>query len=55
MPEPDTSTDRETGNLERSKHEVLTAARPLPDDDDSVIEDLTDDEDRLFVDAILNA
>ena len=40
--------------LERSKEEVLRAARPLPPDDE-VLEDLTEDEDRVFLDAILNA
>lgn len=40
---------------ERSKEEVLRAARPLPPDDEVLIEDLTEDEDRVFLDAIFNA
>jgi hypothetical protein len=39
---------------ERSKEDVLDAARPLPPDDDVVIEDLSDEEDRLFLAAILH-
>lgn len=42
-------------SLERSKEEVLAAAKPLPPDDEAVIEDLTEEEDRIFLDAILNA
>ena len=44
-----------TATLERSREDVLGAARPLPSDDDMVIEDLSDEEDRLFVAAILNS
>ena len=40
--------------LERSREDVLDAARPLPSDEDVVIEDLSDDEDRLFLAAILD-
>ena len=40
--------------MERSKEDVLAAARPLPPDDDVVIEELSDEEDRLFLAAILN-
>jgi hypothetical protein len=40
---------------ERGKNDVLGAARPLPPDEDVVIDDLTEDEDRLFLAAILNA
>jgi hypothetical protein len=43
-----------TATLERSREEVLDAARPLPPDDDVVIEDLSDEEDRLFLAAILD-
>lgn len=42
-------------SLERSKEEVLAAARPLPPIEEMVIEDLTDDEDRIFLEAIFNA
>lgn len=41
--------------LERSKNELLAAARPLPPVEEMLIEDLTDEEERLFVDAILHA
>ncbi len=40
--------------LERSREDVLDAARPLPPDDDVIIEDLSDEEDRLFLAAILD-
>jgi hypothetical protein len=40
---------------ERSKGAVLVAARPLPPDEDVLIEDLTEDEDRLFLAAVLDA
>jgi hypothetical protein len=44
-----------TDSLERSRREVLSAARPLPADEDAMIDDLTDDEDRLFLTAIIEA
>jgi len=42
-------------SLERSREEVLAAARPLPPHEDMVIEDLTDEEERVFVEAIPDA
>ena len=42
-------------SLERSREEVLAAARPLPPHEDMMIEDLTDEEERIFVEAILDA
>lgn len=42
-------------SLERSKEEVLASARALPPHKDMVIEDLTDEEERIFVEAILDA
>jgi hypothetical protein len=42
-------------SLERSREEVLAAARPLPPHEDMLIEDLTDEEERIFVEAILGA
>jgi hypothetical protein len=42
-------------SLERSREEVLDAARPLPPDKDVVIEELSEDEDRLFLAAILDS
>jgi hypothetical protein len=41
--------------LERTRDEVLRAARPLPPDEDVLISDLTDDEDRLFLEAVAAA
>ena len=41
--------------LERGRAEVLSAARPLPPDEDVLIDDLTEDEDHLFLEAILSA
>jgi hypothetical protein len=42
------------GTLERSRNEVLDAAQPLPLDGEMVIEELSDDEERLFLAAILD-
>ena len=39
--------------LERDRKEVLEAARPLPPDEESLIADLTEEEDRLFAAAIM--
>ena len=41
--------------LERSREEVLAAARLLPPDDDVVISELYEEEDRLFLGAILDS
>jgi hypothetical protein len=41
--------------LERGREEVLSAARPLPSDEEVLIGDLTEDEDRLFLEAIMSA
>ena len=41
--------------LERSREDVLEAARPLPPDEDVVIEELSDDEDRRFLAVILDS
>jgi len=40
---------------ERAKDDVLAAARPLPPDEDVLIDDFTEDEDRLFLAAVLEA
>lgn len=53
--EPGVPHQPETGSLERSRQDMLTAARPLPPDEDAVIEDLTDEEDQLFLTVILEA
>jgi len=41
--------------LERDREEVLEAARPLPPDEEALIADLTEKEDRLFIEAIMDA
>jgi hypothetical protein len=40
---------------ERRKNDVLDAARPLPPDEDVLISDITEDEDRLVLTAVLSA
>jgi hypothetical protein len=40
--------------LERGREAVLAAARPLPPVEEMLIDDLTEDEERLFVEAILD-
>jgi hypothetical protein len=40
--------------LERSRENVLEAARPLPPDEDMVIKELSDEEDRLFLAVIID-
>jgi len=42
-------------SLERSREEVLAAARPLPPHEEMMIEGLTDEEERIFIEAILDA
>jgi len=41
--------------LERDREAVLNAARPLPPDEEMLIGDLTEEEDRLFLAAIMSA
>jgi hypothetical protein len=41
--------------LKRSREDVLGAARPLPPDEDVVIEELSDDEDSRFLAVILDS
>lgn len=41
-------------SLERDREDVLDAARPLPPDEEALIGDLSEDEDRLFLTAILH-
>ncbi|HLI35779.1 MAG TPA: hypothetical protein VKV80_00335 [Streptosporangiaceae bacterium] len=56
MPEPEAHRSASPGaSLERSREEVLAAARPLPPDDEALIEGLTDEEERIFAEAIFNA
>ena len=51
---------RERDGLQRNDHgagreEVLEAARPLPPDEEALIADLTEEEVRLFIEAIMGA
>ena len=46
---------RDDALLERERSEVLDAARPLPPDEDVLIGELTDEEDHLFLAAMLDA
>ena len=56
MSEPGASEPASNGaTLERSREAVLAAARPLPPAEEMLIEDLTDEEERLFVETILDA
>lgn len=56
MSEPGAREPASNGaTLERSREAVLAAARPLPPAEEMLIEDLTEDEERLFVEAILDA
>ena len=56
MSEPEVHKSASKGmTRERDRNDVLSAARPLPPDADVLIDDLTEDEDRLFLAAILDA
>ncbi len=56
MSEPEVPGSGSQGTtVERDKDDVLDAARPLPPDEDVLMDDLTEDEDRIFLAAILNA
>ncbi len=48
-------TSSRSVTLERTRDEVLRVARPLPPDEDVLISDLSEDEDRLFLEAIVGA
>jgi hypothetical protein len=53
MSEPPADKQRSSGTtLERGREEILAAGKPLPAD--ALIEDLTDDEARIFMAAILD-
>ncbi len=41
--------------LERDREEVVEAARPLPPDEEALIADLTEEEERLFIEAVMGA
>ena len=56
MTEPEARRPESRGaSRERSRKDVLAAARPLPPDDEVLMDDLTEDEDRLFIAAVLDA
>ena len=56
MSEPEARRpDSREPSRQRSRNDVLAAARPLPRDEDALIDDLTEDEDRLFITAVLDA
>ncbi len=56
MTEPEAQRPESRGpSWERSRDDVLAAARPLPPDEDVLMDDLTEDEDRLFIAAVLDA
>lgn len=56
MSEPGAQVPASYGaSLERSREDVLDAARPLPAHEDVIIEDLDEDEDHLFLAAITEA
>jgi len=56
MSEPHADEPAKHGpTLERSREELLEAAKPLSPEQNWLIDDLTDDEDRRFLDAILDA
>ena len=56
MSEPEVHKSASKGTtLERNRNDVLDAARLLPPDADVLIDDLAEDEDRLFLAAILEA
>lgn len=52
MSEPSPSHGPWIGSLEKSVESILASARPLPPDDEMVIDSLTEDEEHKFFDAI---
>lgn len=56
MTEPEArKSDSQGPSRERTRDDVLAAARPLPPDKDALMSDLTEDEDRLFIATVLDA
>ena len=55
MPEPTTHPQPYGHSLEESVEDILATAKPLPFGEEMIIEDLTEHEERLFIDAINNA
>lgn len=55
MSEPSSAGSARPGvNLERAREEILTAAQPLPPYEDMVIGELSEDEDKRFMEIILD-
>ena len=54
MAEPAKKRTMHEDRREESVEEILAAARPLPPLDETIIEDLTDEEERAFYEAIDN-
>jgi hypothetical protein len=55
MTEPEARRSDSSGpSRERTRDDVLAAARPLPHED-ALMSDLTEDEDHLFIAAVLEA
>lgn len=55
MSTPDASRPWPDESLERAREDVIESLRPLPPAEEILIEDLTEEEDRLFMAAILDA
>ena len=55
MSEPAAGRGRYGDTLEKPVEDVIADARPLPGGDEMIIEDLTDEEERLFYEAIRDA
>lgn len=54
MTEPGTH-DHSYEPVEESPEEILSSAKPFPPFEEMVIEDLTEDEDRVFLETIFSA
>ena len=55
MNEPSTERRHRGATLEKSVEAILAAARPLPVGDEMIIDNLTEDEERKFFEAIRQA
>lgn len=55
MTEPVAHQPSYDDSLEESVEDILAAAHPLPSGDEMVIEDLTEEEERLFFEALRDA
>lgn len=55
MSEPTTNPQPYGPGVEKSVEEILAAATPQPFGDEMIIDELTEEEQRIFLDAINNA